>query len=62
MVNPNMFVQFMNQMKGQDPNQLINNLVSSGKITQQQLNQVQQQAKQLEGQFDQFRKMFGFLK
>lgn len=62
MVNPNMFVQFMNQMKGQDPNQLINNFVSSGKITQQQLNQVQQQAKQLEGQFDQFRKMFGFLK
>lgn len=62
MVNPNMFVQFMHQMKGQDPNQLISNLVSSGKITQQQLNQVQQQAKQVEGQFDQFRKMFGFLK
>lgn len=54
------FQQFMNQMKGQNPNQIINQMVQSGQITQQQLNQVQQQARQLESQFDQVKGMFGF--
>lgn len=54
------FQQFMSQMKGQNPNQIINQMVQSGQITQQQLNQVQQQARQLESQFDQFKGMFGF--
>lgn len=54
------FQQFMNQMKGQDPNQIINQMVQSGKISQQQLNQVQQQARQMESQFEQFKGMFGF--
>lgn len=54
------FIQFMQQMKGQDPNQILQNMMTSGKINQQQLNQVQNMAKQVEGQFNGFRQMFGF--
>lgn len=60
MVDVNAFRQFMEQMKGQDPNQLIQSMVQSGKLTQQQLNMVQMQAKQMEGQFADVRKMLGF--
>ena len=59
---PNMmqqFQQFMQQMKGKDPNAIINELVSSGKISQEQLNHVQQQAQQMSGMFDGMRGMFG---
>ncbi len=59
---PNMiqqFVQFMNQMRGQDPNAIINELVSSGRLTQEQLNQAQQQAKQKQEMFEGMRGMFG---
>ena len=48
---PNMlqqFQQFMNQMRGKDPNQMINELVSSGQISQAQLNQAQKQAQQMQ--------------
>ena len=34
------FMNFMNQFRGQNPRQIIDNLVSSGKLTQQQLNAV----------------------
>ena len=60
MVNMQMFQQFMQSMSGQDPNRILNQMISSGRITQQQLNQVQMQAKQMESQFDGFKKMFGF--
>lgn len=60
MVNMQMFQQFMQSMRGQDPNQILNQMISSGRITQQQLNQVQMQAKQMESQFDGLKKMFGF--
>lgn len=60
MVDVNAFRQFMEQMKGQDPNQLIQSMVQSGKLSQQQLNQIQMQAKQMESQFDGFKVMFGF--
>lgn len=59
---PNMmqqFQQFMTQMKGKDPNAIINEMVSSGKISQEQLNHVQQQAQQMSGMFDGMRGMFG---
>ena len=48
---PNMmqqFQQFMNQMKGKDPNAMIQEMVSSGRISQDQLNQVQKQAQQMQ--------------
>lgn len=53
------FTQFMNQMKGRDPNQIINQMVSSGQLSQQQLNQVQEKARQMEGMFEGMRGMFG---
>ena len=59
---PNMmqqFQQFMQQMKGKDPNAIINEMVSSGKFSQEQLNHVQQQAQQMSGMFDGMRGMFG---
>ena len=54
------FPQFTQQMRGQDPQQLLNQLVQSGRVNQQQLNQAQQMAQQMQGQFEQFRGMFGF--
>lgn len=54
------FSSFMRQMQGQNPRDIINNMVSSGKINQQQLNQVQQQAQQMQAVFDGFKGMFGF--
>ena len=55
-----MFPQFMNQMKGQDPQQILNQMVSSGKISQQQLDQAQQMAQQMQAQLEGFKSMFGF--
>lgn len=52
------FPKFMQQMRGKDPNQILNNLVSSGKVSQQQLDVVQQQARQMSGMFEQFKGMF----
>lgn len=54
------FPQFMQQMRGQNPQQLLNKMLQSGRVSQQQLNQAQQIAQQMQGQFDQFRGMFGF--
>ena len=60
---PNMMQQFqafMQQMRGQDPNELLNQLVSSGQVSQAQLNQAQQMAQQMQGAFNGMRGMFGF--
>lgn len=59
--NPMMqqFSRFMQQMRGRDPQQMINELVQSGRVSQQQLNQVQQQAQQMRGMMDGMRGMFG---
>lgn len=54
------FPMFMQQMRGQDPQQVLNQLMQSGRVSQQQLNQAQQMAQQMQGQFEQFRGMFGF--
>lgn len=54
------FRQFMGQMKGRNPDDMLNQLVSSGKVSQTQLNQVQQQAQQIQSQFDGMKNMFGF--
>lgn len=49
----------MQQMRGKDPNAMIQEMVQSGRISQEQLNQVQQQAQQMSGVFDGMRSMFG---
>ena len=51
---PNMmqkFRQFMGQMQGKDPNALIQEMMQSGKITQEQYNQARQQAQQIANTF-----------
>ncbi len=48
------FQQFMQQMKGRDPNQMLSELISSGKVSQEQLNQAQQQAQQMWSVLGQF--------
>ena len=54
------FPQFMQQMRGKNPAEMVQQLVSSGKINQAQLDQAQQMAKQLEGPMSGFKSMFGF--
>ena len=59
---PNMmqqFQQFMNQMKGKDPNAVIQDMMQSGKITQDQYTQARQQAQQMQGMFEGMRGKFG---
>ena len=59
---PNMmqqFQSFMQQMKGKDPNAMIQELVSSGRVSQQQLDAAQKQAQQMQGMFEGMRGMFG---
>ena len=53
------FNQFMQQMRGQDPNKLIQQLVSSGKVSQQLLDAAQKQANAYKSQFENMRKTFG---
>ena len=62
-VQPNMaqqFKRFMEQMRGQNPQQILNDLVASGKVSQQQLDAAQKQAQQMQGMFNGMRNMFGF--
>lgn len=59
---PNMmqrFQQFMNQMQGKDPKAMLNDLVASGRVSQQQLDAAQRQVQQMQGMFDGMRGMFG---
>ena len=54
------FTNFMSRMQGQNPRSIINQMVQSGQISQQQLNMVQQKAQQMSGIFGQFKNRFGF--
>ena len=54
------FQRFMNQMQGKNPNKMIEQIVASGQLSPQQLNSIQQQAKNMEQQFSAMRSMFGF--
>lgn len=54
------FKQFMNEKRGQDPDEILNSLVSSGKVNQTHLNWAQAQARQMQGFFDSLKGMFGF--
>lgn len=59
---PNMmqqFQQFMNQMRGKDPNAMIQDMMQSGKLTQDQYNRAREQARQMQGMFEGMRGMFG---
>lgn len=54
------FKQFMGQMKGQNPTEVLNSLVSSGKVNQAHLNQAQSMAQQMKDSFSGMKGMFGF--
>lgn len=56
----NPFINFMNQMRGNDPDAMIRQMVQSGQLTQDQLNVVQQRARQMTQMFEPFRKIFNF--
>lgn len=43
------FQRFRQEMQGKNPQEEINKLLQSGKISQQQLNQAQQMAQQFKG-------------
>lgn len=45
------FQRFMQQMQGKNPHQEIARLLQSGKVTQEQLNAAQMQARQFMGMF-----------
>jgi len=61
MANPMMqqFPKFMQMMRGKDPNRMLNELISSGRVNQTQLDAAQRQAQQMGGMFNQFKGMFG---
>lgn len=48
-INNNDFMAQLNKLKSQggDPNQMIQNLLSSGRVTQAQVNQAMQRAQQI---------------
>ena len=50
------FQRFMQQMQGRNPHQEIANLLQSGKVSQQQLNQAQQMAQQFRGMMGAFKR------
>lgn len=54
------FQSFMQQMRGKDPNAIISQMVSSGRVSQAQLDQVQRQAQQMQGIFNGMKSIFGF--
>ena len=54
------FRQFMDEGKGKNPNDILNSLISSGKVNQSHLDKAQAQARQMQGFFDGLKGMFGF--
>lgn len=54
------FIGFMGQMRGQNSTQMVQHLLSSGQMTQQQYNILQQKKREIEGQLSGLKSMFGF--
>ena len=52
------FTQFMQQMKGQNPTAIFNQLVSSGRVNQAQINQAYKQVDNFKSQLENVRKNF----
>lgn len=47
------FMRFCNQMQGQNPQQLVNQMLQDGRMTQEQFNALSQQAQQFAPMFQQ---------
>lgn len=54
------FQQFMGQMQGKNPQEMISQMLTSGQISQQQLNAIQQRAQQIAPMLNGMKNMFGF--
>ena len=54
------FQQFMGQMQGKNPQEMINQMLTSGQLSQQQLNAFQQRAQQIAPMLNGMKNMFGF--
>ena len=54
------FQQFMGQMQGKNPQEMINQMLTSGQLSQQQLNAIQQRAQQIAPMLNRMKNMFGF--
>lgn len=54
------FIGFMQANKGKNPNQILQEMMSSGQISQEHLNMAQAMAQKLEKQFSGIRGMFRF--
>ena len=54
------FRQFMGQMQGKNPQEMINQMLTSGQLSQQQLNAIQQRAQQIAPMLNGMKNMFGF--
>ena len=52
------FTQFMQQMKGQNPTAILNQIVSSGRVNQAQINQAYKQVDNFKSQLENVRKNF----
>ena len=56
----NGFIGFMQQNRGKNPNQILQEMMASGQISQEHLNMAQAMARRLEQQFAGLRGMFHF--
>lgn len=54
------FQKFMMQNQGKNPNEVLNRMLTSGHLDQNQLNQAQRIASQVEQQMSGLKSMFGF--
>lgn len=45
------FMQFKQQMQGQDPQKIVEQMLADGRMSQQQFEQLKQQAEQFKGVF-----------
>ena len=54
------FQQFMGQMQSKNPQEMINQMLTSGQLSQQQLNAIQQRAQQIAPMLNGMKNMFGF--
>lgn len=54
------FQYFMKEMKGKNPNEMIDQMLKSGRLSQAQLNEVQSKASMMKNQFEGLKNMFGF--
>lgn len=54
------FQKFMGQMQGKNPHEMIKQMLTSGQLSQQQLNAIQQRAQQIAPMLNGMKNMFGF--